>query len=438
MPDYRIFESPADHPVYKHALEEGFRTLVTKEELGHERHKGECNFQLIPDMAYSVVKPLFLFRDPIRVFDSWKNVGWQEIESLVMSYKTLHAHLSDKCISIIYEELIREPRYTLEAICAFWEIGFNNNMLHFKHHFGDFLYGSERERKIYTVDNPLGLFDTVKAFHTLKPLKSHGLVSKQEIDYLEKELCPLYLELHGSRLQQLRSTLRDKTWFGFDLDDTLHEFRKASGAASKAVFREISGSEDVSEPDLEVTYRAILAQKAAGAFTDGKTSTEYRRERFAALMDVHKISYIDAELARLAEVYQTVLKSAIELKSGALELICHLKSIGKQIAVITEGPEDAQVWTIEELGLSQAVDALLTTNKMGKSKVDGMFVAALQHLCIGAEEMVYVGDNEKRDVEPASREGIFSIHYSEESNVQLTTSATCRINSLWKLKYLLS
>lgn len=30
----------------------------------------------------------------------------------------------------------------------------------------------------------------------------------------------------------VRDILRPKTWFGFDLDDTLHEFRNASRAAT--------------------------------------------------------------------------------------------------------------------------------------------------------------------------------------------------------------
>ncbi|KAB8234973.1 uncharacterized protein BDW43DRAFT_272053 [Aspergillus alliaceus] len=44
------------------------------------------------------------------------------------------------------------------------------------------------------------------------------------------------LENEGnSNLDFIRSSLSSKTWFGFDLDDTLHEFRRASAHASSAV-----------------------------------------------------------------------------------------------------------------------------------------------------------------------------------------------------------
>ena len=93
---------------------------------------------------------------------------------------------------------------------------------------------------------------------------------------------------------------------------------------------------------------------------------------------------------------------------------------------------------MEQLGLSHLVDALLTTNKIGKSKTDGLFAAALQHLGIKASDMAFVGDSEKRDVEPSKNEGIFSIHYAESENVQLMGTGTIKINSLLKLKHLVS
>ncbi|KAJ6110079.1 hypothetical protein N7486_002314 [Penicillium sp. IBT 16267x] len=40
-------------------------------------------------------------------------------------------------------------------------------------------------------------------------------------------------------MSNFKSTLLSKTWFGFDLDDTLHEFRKASTQASQNVFEAI-------------------------------------------------------------------------------------------------------------------------------------------------------------------------------------------------------
>ena len=85
------------------------------------------------------------------------------------------------------------------------------------------------------------------------------------------------------------------------------------------------------------------------------------------------------------------------LKYGALSLFLHLKSLGKNIAVITEGPQDAQEWALSKLGLADKVKLLATT----------IFFRGLEGLgivwkgvgaSIKAEGMVYLGDSVERDV----------------------------------------
>jgi putative hydrolase of the HAD superfamily len=98
-------------------------------------------------------------------------------------------------------------------------------------------------------------------------------------------------------------------------------------------------------------------------------------------------------LDELAAVYKTQLKLSLELKEGAMSLLAYLKSIGKKIIVITEGPQDAQEWTLENLGPSKYVDYLATTNHFGVSKVDGLFEKVLAEVGIEAEELAYVGDS---------------------------------------------
>ncbi len=103
----------------------------------------------------------------------------------------------------------------------------------------------------------------------------------------------------SSDLQQIRELLLEKTWFGFDLDDTLHEFRKASKSASRDTLLQIARAYHVSIGDLQKEYSRILALKTAEAFTDGKISDEYRKARFAALLDIFSITAPSNFLIRL-------------------------------------------------------------------------------------------------------------------------------------------
>ncbi|OCL01713.1 HAD-like protein [Glonium stellatum] len=208
--------------------------------------------------------------------------------------------------------------------------------------------------------------------------------------------------------------LKAKRWFGFDLDDTLHNFRSASTTASLAVFSDIHEKHSIPVAIIASAYSAILKEKTRNAFTDNRTSTEYRKERFAALLEVYSLPSSDAYLDELAALYKTALAAALTLKPGALELFRQLKALGKQIIIITEGPKDAQKWTVEQLGLAPYVDVLVTSNEVGLAKDAGLFGEALQRCGIKSEEMVYVGDRLEKDVVPAKAVGVLAVLFDEQ------------------------
>ncbi|KAI9724086.1 MAG: hypothetical protein M1812_000805 [Candelaria pacifica] len=450
-PDYSVFTSPFSHTVFTQAMEKGCNTLISKEEFGHESQKGECDYVIIPtEEAYEKCKPAFLFRDPIRIYDSWKRVGWTDIEGLVTAYTSLHhMHITHpETHAIIYEDLVVDPEKTIRELCDYWGIGFCQSMLSFEHSFNDFLYNSEREEQIYTVENPLGLFNTVQKSSSIEPQPANKLISADEIEKLELTIGKRYIDTYLGRYSStvthqnneeanLGLLLGSRTWFAFDLDDTLHEFRKSSSVASGSVCDFVSTLLPRSSiKDLRATYARILADKTSTAFTSGKSSTDYRRERFVCLLEAHNIIYTASTIEHLAALYKEVLKQNLQLKAGALHLLQYLKSRKKKVMIISEGPRDAQEWTVELLGLAPFVDVLATSNEMGLSKVDGLFGAVLAKYKIRAKDMVLIGDNAVRDVEPAKAAGIEAVLYAEGLDCRLK-SGEASINSLLKIKHLL-
>lgn len=229
---------------------------------------------------------------------------------------------------------------------------------------------------------------------------------------------------------QLQAILTKK-WFGFDLDDTLHEFRKASTQASIAIFEAIHKTFGVNIDALRATYQEILQISTANAFTDGRTSTDYRRERFTQLLEAILVDdpIDDNYMTHLLDIYQSSLRSHLTLKAGALGLLQTLQRLGKKVIVITEGPADAQEWTARELGLWPYIDILVTTNEVGKSKTDGLFGVVLEKYGIPLNEIVYFGDNEVRDVKAAQDDGILAVLYDEKQSSQLDDLESLRIDS---------
>jgi putative hydrolase of the HAD superfamily len=206
-------------------------------------------------------------------------------------------------------------------------------------------------------------------------------------------------------------------WFFFDLDDTLHSFRAASSAATTTIFNLIIDQNpelQLGVQDLEVSYAKVLNSSTQAAFVDGKTSHQYREARFRVLLERHRVQTTEQDMRALLECYESTLAVNLELKPHALSLIQVLKSRGKKIAVITEGPQDAQERTLTALGLTPLIEYLATTNKLGIAKIDGMFPRVLQTLGVSAEEVVMVGDNWERDVVPAMEAGITCVWFDEK------------------------
>ncbi|KAL0936226.1 oxidoreductase family protein [Colletotrichum truncatum] len=193
--------------------------------------------------------------------------------------------------------------------------------------------------------------------------------------------------------QRIRAALAEKTWFGFDLDDTLHEFRRASSAATTKTLEAVSQRHGTHVAALKEEYSSILRDKTANAFSDGKTSFEYRSDRFVSLLERFSLSYTPEFINHLLDIYENTLTESLQLKNGAMELLLQLKTMGKKVAVITEGPQDAQERTVKQLGIAEHIDVLATTNFFGVSKTEGLFAEVLKHAQIPESEMVYVGDS---------------------------------------------
>jgi putative hydrolase of the HAD superfamily len=178
----------------------------------------------------------------------------------------------------------------------------------------------------------------------------------------------------------------------------------------------------------------VLRTSTSNAFSDGRLSSEYRKDRFLAVASHFSLPLEQEQpfLTQLLQFYETTLKQSLELKSGTLDLLKTIKHLGKKVVVITEDPQDAQEWTIENLGISSRVDFIATTNHFKVTKTDRLFPRVLEPLGIDPPEIAYVGDNEKRDMKPAMAEGILSFHLAENRNCDLNASPP-RINTLNKL-----
>ncbi|KAI4920175.1 hypothetical protein J4E90_002315 [Alternaria incomplexa] len=257
----------------------------------------------------------------------------------------------------------------------------------------------------------------------------------------------LKMQAHNSATSE---RLKNATWYFFDLDDTLHEFRKASSAAVDATLRLIlqsharhqrSSGEPLTIAELKAEYFKILKIGTSAAFVDGKTSHEYRAERIQGVMNAFGIDCTEQQMQALLDTYETAITRNLQLKEGAIPLLQTLKQRGKSIAIITEGPQDSQERTVAALGLEPYFDRLITTNKLGVAKIDGLFGKALDMVGVKSKEVVVVGDSWDRDIVPAVKAGIKCVWFAEKDEggeglvaVKGGESRVILVNSLGRLQ----
>lgn len=395
-------------------------------------------------------RPVYLIRDPVRVFDSWKDAGYTDIVPFIDCYADIIEQLNrtdgpDQ--ACLYERLIMRPDVEVQRICDLWGLPFSEDMLNLNQPLDQTISSNEKGSG---VDGETKGSVSTPYLHTSVISSSnpwHGQVSPKEIDHIERHLGPWYVRCWAGKATELHAVLAKKTWVFFDLDDTLHEFRKASSAATESAMQALGRtSGGIPVPDLKAKYAEVLAQKTSGAFVEGKTSHEYRRERFSAVMAHFSLPAAAADdddrdrdriLQELLDTYETALTRALKLKPGAEELLMQVRAQGKKIAVVTEGPQDAQERALAHLGLADRVDFLATTNRFRVAKTDGLFGHVLRHLGVDAADVACVGDSVARDMVPAAAAGIFSVHLDERANVDFDACPP-RINTLHKLRFIMS
>ena len=111
---------------------------------------------------------------------------------------------------------------------------------------------------------PLGIFETVETSSTICAISY--LLSNAEKDSIGEHAGFLKARCWEDDILRLRAIITERAWIGFDLDDTLHEFRRSSGIAANRVLAEISKRHGTPILALKDEYSMVLKMKTANAF----------------------------------------------------------------------------------------------------------------------------------------------------------------------------
>lgn len=220
----------------------------------------------------------------------------------------------------------------------------------------------------------------------------------------------------------------------FDLDDTLHGFGNSSKPAMEKVYSAINSRYGIELEKLKEEYAALFRQAEENAFFDGRTSHEYRTERFTHLLKAFGVSD-PPFVAELVKLYADTLKNNTRPFPETVSLLENLK--GRfSLYLITEGPGDAQRTAVDILGLGEYFEDMFVSGELKKIKATGeLFNVSLEKSGLKPSEVVVVGDSYNRDIAGAMKAGIKGI-WINRKNVLLGPEDAAPYAQLHSLEHL--
>ncbi|WP_457332606.1 HAD family hydrolase [Rhizobacter sp. P5_C2] len=197
----------------------------------------------------------------------------------------------------------------------------------------------------------------------------------------------------------------------FDLDDTLHD--KSATLRIVAAKQHLMGglsSLGIHESDWESHYVEL-----------NKLRIE-KTEVFARLRDRFSLSS-DLAAALLTD-FDNNLGASAQPHAGALDLVSACKSHGIKVGLVTNGRDAFQRSKIAGMGISENVDAVVTSGGLGIKKPDlRIFRACLRMLDVEPHTAAFVGDDFDADMRPALELGMQAIWKSASYSARVAFSS---------------
>jgi HAD superfamily hydrolase (TIGR01509 family) len=192
----------------------------------------------------------------------------------------------------------------------------------------------------------------------------------------------------------------------FDLDDTLFDHIATARASLRASATPLPFFQNVDFESFYQLYSELLEKYHALLMAGRYSYEEARRLRFEGLLAPYWPAATSAEIDDFVRANQTHYPLMRQPVAGALALLQALKP-NYRIGVVTNNRTAEQEEKLAFLGMTDLVDALITSEDVGAPKPEArIFEVAMQRLDARPEETVLVGDNWRADVLGALAVGI--------------------------------
>ena len=188
----------------------------------------------------------------------------------------------------------------------------------------------------------------------------------------------------------------------FDLDDTVHDKTSSLMGCANSMYEKFLTSADADSTSFSHFFveQNCIIQPKVDVFS--KIAKKYT---LSSTTQTRMLEYFDSSFHKFSKRFE-----------GVLEAFEFLKSQGVKIACVTNGRDFFQRNKIKALGLQEYFDVIVTSGELGVKKPDLIiFKTALRKLNADETMCVFIGDNLKADMTPASLLGMKTIWKAKRS-----------------------
>ena len=196
----------------------------------------------------------------------------------------------------------------------------------------------------------------------------------------------------------------------FDLDHTLWDFEKNSGATFKSIFEELNF--DFSLEVFLDFYNPINHYYWKQYRENMISEVELRYLRLEKTFEAMKVPFTPSLLERVAELYIQQLSTHTELFEDTISVLEYLSS-KYTLHIITNGFEHVQQRKLENSGIAHFFKTVLTAEKIGVKKPHPtIFLSAMKTAEVLPEHTMMIGDSLEADIQGALKLGMQAIHFN--------------------------
>lgn len=201
----------------------------------------------------------------------------------------------------------------------------------------------------------------------------------------------------------------------FDLDNTLYDSDYCYDLAERKLLKVISEEFQMTQTEAEEKFnnaKAIIKRQLGSEVASSHNRLLYMqniceqcgRNPFLYAMKLYDI-YWDA-----------VLENMIPF-DYVIPVLDELRSMGIKIGVLTDLTAHIQYRKIEQLGLSEKIDVLVTSEEAGAEKPSPIaFDLILDKLDMKSDVVLMVGDNSSKDINGAEARGMRALLFDRQSD----------------------